>query len=54
MAVFELGRVISFMTARPLDYSTTVDCSDVDSLSINVHKISCEKRFPPEMAKGKT
>ena len=29
LQVFELGRVTSFMTIRPLDYSTTIDSSDV-------------------------
>ena len=52
---FEFRRVISFMTARPLDHSsTTVDASDLDSVSINVRDVSCEKRSPSEMPKVKT
>ena len=39
------------MTTRPLDYSTTVELSDVNSVSINVCDVSCEKRFPSEMKK---
>ena len=42
------------MAARPLDYSTRIDSSDVESVSINVRDVSYEKRFPSEMEKVKT
>ena len=33
--------------------TATVDCSDVDYVNINARDVSCEERFPSEMAKSK-